>query len=120
MSDIKFELKVGDYEVFQSGSVVLNAQHPVTFVIADLTFELVFMTSEDKKTAIKAQPDGNKKLTIELYNYDNSLGTVQIQPIEFATLSDGHKVFFQYAIYGIGTGLKVLHYTWYLLAAGKN
>jgi hypothetical protein len=104
--------KVGDFDLIESGSIVINQSNTISFFILNLEVEFVFSDTEDKKQEIKVSTIDNKKLQLNLLNFNNTLGTGITKPMSVATLNTGEEVFLQYVVYAVGE-LKVLHYSWY-------
>lgn len=116
--DIK--TKVGDFDVVECGSIVLNQSNLITFSIEDLEFEFVFQSEEgtEQKPYINLVTINSKKIRFQMVNYNNPLGTGIPNPLNVASLSTGEEVYLQYAIHGINE-LKIFHYTWYLKPISK-
>ncbi len=104
--------KVGDFNLIESGSIVLNQSNNISFFIADLEIEFVFNNNDEKKQEVKAIPIGNKKLQLQIFNFDNPLGTGPKMPMSVATLNNNEEIYLQYVIYSINE-IKILHYSWY-------
>ena len=105
--------KVGDFKCLESGSIVLNQSNSIVFTFSGVEIEIVFITNDgEENQSIKALPQSNKKLLIQLINFNNSLGTGITRPISIATLNSKEEVFLQYVVYSINE-IKVMHYTWY-------
>lgn len=110
--NISIRKKVGDFALIEGGSIVLNQSNNVSFFFADLEIEIVFNNSEEKKQEVKAIPIGGKKLQLQIFNFDNPLGTGPKMPMSIATLNTGEEIYLQYVIYSINE-IKVIHYSWY-------
>ncbi len=107
------EIKVGELDVYHSGSIVLNGENSLSFSLFGMNIEFKFVNTEDGKQSVNAQKIDKEKLFLEFYNFKNSLGSGQLTPIKMATLNNGKELYLQYCIYGIGENLKVVHHTWY-------
>lgn len=104
--------KIGEFELIESGSIVIDKANTVSFFLDDLEIEIVFFDRDDKKQEIKAIPVDTKKLQLQLINFNNPLGTGPTKPLNIATLNTGECVYLQYVVYAIHD-IKILHYSWY-------
>lgn len=104
--------KIGEFELIDSGSIVIDKANTVSFFLDDLEIEIVFFDRDDKKQEIKAIPVDTKKLQLQLINFNNPLGTGPTKPLNIATLNTGECVYLQYVVYAIHD-MKILHYSWY-------
>ena len=109
-------IKVGNYDVHSSGTVIGLYNEPIIFNFNDLTFE--FRLVDDKENpkqemTTELPPDGTK-LILNFRNFNNSLGTGNLSPLRVALL-DSRPLFLNYRIYALAdnTG-KMIHYTWLL------
>lgn len=105
-------IKINDFEVVRDGSLVVNASNSISFTVADLEFTFIFQKDETGEKKLVHNPVGDKKVITSIYNFDNSLGTGYSDPIEFATLNNGEKLYLLFAVYSIAESLKIFHYTW--------
>jgi len=113
------KIKVGDYDVLNSGSVVGNKNEPIDFHIGGNAINIVRLLFEDdesiKKQAAQAKASDTEEKVIEItfINYNSSLGTGNINPIPIGDLN-GRKLFLNYRIYAIKELGKEVHFTWLL------
>ena len=117
---MEITIKVGELNLIESGSIVLNQSNKLSFNIEDLEFEFLFQTEEDEdhKPHIKLISKDSKSIQFQMINYNNPLGTGTPNPLNVASLSTGEEIFLQYAIHGINE-LKIFHYSWYSKPEGK-
>jgi len=115
---MQMKISVGDYEVYESGTVIGVLGQPITFRIENLSYTLEFVTdSEQPKLTVKTEALSSTHLKIVFVNFDDSLGAGNIKPIKFGNLGE-RDLCLQYRIYTLrGDVGKLLHYTWLL---GKN
>lgn len=109
---MEVDIKVGDFKLLKSGSIVFNQTNNVVFTIEDIEIEFVFKHNDTKEKGVKAVPIGNKKVQLQITNFDNVLGTAQNVPFNIASLNTGEDLFLQYAVYSINE-IKILHYSWF-------
>lgn len=115
----KIRIEIGEYEVYAQGTVISINNKPVKFIIEDLTFELEFI-DDDQTSEMKVEPkqfQDKKCLTLIFTNFNNTLGTGNLLPLELGVI-DGKALFFNYKIHGRagekneGEVGKTIHYTW--------
>ena len=113
------EIKVGDYEVHASGTVIGNETEPIEFVIdkgSNYVLRLIFIRDPNQKPAqVKADRYGNNGLQITFINADNSLGLGNTAAVKVGRLN-GRELYFNYRIYSLNAnqGGKHIHYTFLL------
>jgi len=110
---MEVDIKVGDFKLLKSGSIIFNQTKNVVFTIEDIEVEFVFEHNDTKEKGVKAVPIGNKKVQLQITNFDNVLGTAQNVPFNIASLNTGEDLFLQYAVYSINE-IKILHYSWFI------
>jgi len=107
----------GNYEVFNSGTVISFEQEPVTFQLAaDLKIRLAFRDEMEKKEEhrLEFNPISKNELEITLVNFNNSLGTGNTAPLLMGTLNN-KKLYLNFRVYALTvTTNKTIHYCWYL------
>lgn len=116
------KIEVGNYEVHSSGTVIGVLNEPIIFYIENLVFEFQFTENKETKEnkfVPELSADG-KKLILYMENFNNSLGTGNIEPMQLATLN-GRRLLFNYRVYSLNdkTG-KMLNYTWLLANKEKG
>lgn len=105
------DILVGKKIVIKDGSIVVNSDMPISFVIGTMTFIFDFITNNTGVKDVKQERKGNT-MTTHLINFQSSLGTGLTVQAEMATLGTGEKLFFSFAIHTISENLRVFHYTW--------
>jgi len=109
-------IKVGNYDVHSSGTIIGVAGEPIVFSFDNLTFE--FRLIDDKENpkqemTTEIPPDGTK-LILNFKNFNNSLGTGNLSPLRVALLNS-RPLFLNYRIYALADNAgKMIHYTWLL------
>lgn len=107
-------IKVGNFDVIDTGSVTSVAGNDIIFDVADrVKVRLSFTTTDDKKQSMSSNlQDG--ELTITLQNFNNPLGTEFTDAVEIGKLN-GRKLFLHIRVLGMeSTSNRVVLYTWYL------
>lgn len=107
------------HEIVASGSVISFNKEPLHLVFAlegeDLEFIFTFAedSREPDKPSLKAIPHGDRKLELQLVNFDHELGTGNSDPIEVGLL-DGKNLLVNYRVYALSQSeSRLLHYTFY-------
>ncbi|KQR71879.1 DUF6864 domain-containing function [Pedobacter sp. Leaf176] len=107
----------GDYEIYNSGTVLSFEAEPITFHLAiDLKIHLSFKDEEENKDVHKMEfkQISGTELEIILINFNNSLGTGNASPLEVGTLNN-KKLYLNFTVYALNIKTtKTVHYTWYL------
>ena len=89
----------GDLEVIGNGIAPSTINLPLSIKIKDLELTFEFDSDNSKEMKVERRIDG-KKLTLLLLNFDNSLGSGIIEPVEFGFL-DNRKLFLSYWIWNV-------------------
>jgi hypothetical protein len=105
------DILVGKKKVIKDGSIVVNSDTPISFVIGTMTFVFDFITNNTGVKDVKQERTGNT-MTTHLINFKSSLGTGLTEQAELAILGTGEKLFFSFVIHTISDNLRVFHYTW--------
>lgn len=87
----------GDLEVIGNGIAPSTIDLPLSIKIKDLELMFRFETDDSKEMKIEEKVNG-KKLTLILMNFDNSLGSGVIEPVEFGFM-DKRKLYLSYWIW---------------------
>jgi len=107
----------GNYEVFDSGTVISFEQEPVTFHLAeDLKIRILFRDDEEKKNEnrLEFNPVNDKELEIILINFNSSLGTGNTVPLQVGTLNN-RNLYLNFRVYTLNVKTnKTIHFCWYL------
>jgi len=111
------KIKVGDFDVLDSGSVVGTLNEPIDFIINEVTGFIVRLTfTEDtnqKENQRKADHFGDSGVEINFINYTNSLGAGNVSPLRIGMFNK-RELYLNYRIYHIDRLGKQIHYTWLL------
>ena len=117
------KIKVGDYDILESGTVIGNINEPIDFILdPDKEYIIRFTFTDDaenKQWTAKAEKFGNNGLNIIFINYNNSLGIGNLALIPVGRMY-GRAVFLNYRIYAIDKGGKLVHYSFLLGEEVKN
>lgn len=87
----------GDLQIVGNGIAPCTVNMPLRLKIKDLEIIFEFDSDESKEMKEIRQIDG-KKLTLTLFNFDNSLGSGIIEPVEFGFM-DNKKIYISYWIW---------------------
>lgn len=105
---------VGEYEVYDSGSVLSHGDKEILFEIKNLKIKIKFVSdSENANYDVKISLiDNNACLLLTLVNFNNSLGTGLTNPVEIGTIN-GSRLYLQFVVYQLGeSDTRMLSYTW--------
>ncbi len=113
------EVKVGESEVYSSGTVIGNLDESIHFQIEDLQFEFVFKSikeSPEQKLHIAKQQE--KSITLEFWNVDNPIGSGNRIPLQFGNINEA-SLQLNFRVYALNESSgKLFHYTWLLTKSG--
>ena len=110
------DIKVGNYDVHSSGSVIGVVGEPIVFSFDNLTFEFRFFDDKEnsKQEMTTEIPADGTKLILNFRNFNNSLGTGNLSPLRVALLNS-RPLFLNYRLYALADNAgKMIHYTWLL------
>jgi hypothetical protein len=117
------KIKVGKYDILESGTIVSIENEPIDFSIAEnigFTIRVVFVSdSEEKEPKIKAENYDKVGAKLTFNNFNNSIGIGNVEPLEIGTLNN-RKLLLNYRVYSLNKGGKTFHYTWLLGEEVKN
>lgn len=107
----RFKVKVGDFDVLESGTVITMRDADIHFFIKELEYVFQFAKTEENEAKIRMVSNDGRKLVVELQNFDNSLGTGNVNPIPMGKL-DGKDLFILFRVTQLDEGGKTMHYSW--------
>lgn len=113
------KIKVGDYDVLDSGSIVGNLNESIDFEIDSEIIQilrLIFIdddSTKEQKVYAKQSDTESRVIEMTFTNYNNSLGTGNAKPISLGKYK-GRSLFFNFRIYSLEKIGKHIHYTWLL------
>lgn len=109
------QIKVGDYDVLESGVVTSVNGGDVLFKLSDsVKVRLKFLVTEDNKENMSAVVNGVGELEISLSGFTNPLGTEFTNEAEIGFFN-GRKLFLHVRVLGMkSTNNRVIFHTWYL------
>jgi hypothetical protein len=110
-------IKIGDYEVYESGTVIGNYNESIDFNLnKDIGFiiRISFVTdSVNGETRIEIEPLDKNGGHFKFINFNNSLGIGNITPLLVGKLNE-RELLLNYRVYSIEKAGKTFHYTWLL------
>ena len=111
-------VKIGNYKILSTGTIIGIVGEPIIFEIEDLVFEMIFNDDKEKTQGVNISSVGNKKAVLEFVNYNNSLGTGNKTPIPLAQIKN-EQLYLSYRVYALHDEAgKLIHYTFYLKEGG--
>jgi hypothetical protein len=114
------EIKVGEYEILESGTIIGNDNEPIDFIIDSTTNYIIRFTfkndAENKQWTATASRFGANGLEITFVNFNNSLGIGNLAPIPVGQMNR-RQLFLNYRIYALDKAGKLVHYS-FLLGKG--
>lgn len=117
------EIKVGQYDVLKDGTIVGIEDEPIDFLlIKEIGFiiRILFRTEVNiKDTKIQAEKFDNAGALLTFYNFNNSIGIGNIEPIPIGAFNH-RQLLLNYRVYSLDKGGKSFHYTWLLGKEVKN
>jgi hypothetical protein len=114
-----FTIKVGDYTLLESGSIILMTDVSVHFSIRDLEFVFHFKEIKDSKPQINYKSNTGKTLEVEFINFNDPVGISNINPIEMGIIGD-QKLYIMFRVSALKEGVKTMHYSWYTKSISSN
>lgn len=108
------KISVGEYEVYDKGSVLSHGDRDILFEIKNLKVRIKFENNpEDTNYAANINLiEGNTCLQITLVNFNNPMGTGLTNPVEIGMIN-GSRLFFQFVVYRLGeSDTRMVSYTW--------
>ena len=108
------KISVGEYEVYDSGSVLSHGDKDILFEIRNLKIRIKFENNPEvtNYTANINLIDGNTCLQITLINFNNQIGTGLTNPVEIGTIN-GSRLYLQFVVYRLGeSDTRLFSYTW--------
>jgi hypothetical protein len=111
------KIKVGKFDVYESGSIVGNEDESIDFILIEkdnFFIRFTFINNSNKKEhCVNANALGENSMEIVFTNYNNSLGIGNSEPIKIGRLNN-RELYLNYRIYCLTKGAKHVHYTWLL------
>lgn len=103
-------------DILESGVVISFKDEPIKFLLQnDLKITFTFFTDKEHKThELKFKSVNSKEVEIQLYNFNNSLGTGSTEPLLLGHINK-RKLYLNFVVYSLPGDLqKNLNYTFYL------
>jgi len=112
---MNIKISTGNYDVIDSGTVINIVNETIEFVISDLTYVIEFRNDSEKaNNPVEKEVINNRSLRLVFYNYNNSLGTGNLNPVAIGTIK-GRRLFISYRVYALSDNSgKAFHYTFLL------
>lgn len=106
-------IKLGVYDVINSGTVIALEGAPLVFSIADLSITFVFVTEkeEDTQMSIRKKVISQREAIIEFVNFDSQLGSGLVSPYVVGTFQN-KEFSFLVRFSQLNKGGKLVNYTW--------
>ncbi len=108
------KISVGEYEVYDRGSVLSHDDRDILFEIKNLKVRIKFENNPEDTgyTANKNLIEGHTCLQITLVNFNNPMGIGLTNPMEIGMIN-GSRLFFQFVVYRLGeSDTRMVSYTW--------
>lgn len=115
---INAEIKIGNYNVLLSGSVLVRANEVARITFRDLALNFIFK-DDASQAAPKLEADGNvNELNLTFINYNSGMGHANTKTLPLGSL-DNRKLYLNYAVhsFGVPAVMKLLTYT---IMLGEN
>jgi hypothetical protein len=113
----EIKVKVGDLVVLASGTVHAFDSARLVITVAALKYTFNFFTNAVDKPKVDwiAAPNDTLNMAINVYNFDNALGTGVVQPIKIGIIENDYIYlsFYVWAPTGSANGLKIINYVIY-------
>jgi len=106
----------GDYDIIDSGTVISFGGESVIFRLPDnLIIRFAFLTDDSNNThSIQYHQHSETDLEVRLFNFNNPLGTGNIEPIHIGNINN-RPLFLNVRVHFLNASLsRTIHYTWYL------
>lgn len=129
VNNISKQIKIGNYEIISSGSLIIPNSEFIEFSFDNLRFKITFETEKDEKGNLtqghyelnieKDEVTELEYLKITMFNQNNSFFSSTNSMIPVATLKN-RKLFLKFCINSINTRDnedkedKIFFYTWFL------
>lgn len=107
-------IKVGDYQVLDSGIVLSSQNKDILFEIKDLNIRIIFkQDKQNEKSAINTELSTDKKcLRLILTNFERSLGIGLTEPAAIGTI-DGNSLYLLFMVHALNDSeTHLFSYTW--------
>lgn len=106
-----FDIKVGDFDLLESGSIITMKDADIQFKIKGLEYVLRFVNTEEGKAKIQMVSNDGKRLVLELQNFNDPIGGGNISPLPMGVI-EGKQVFLLFRISQLEDGGKTMFYSW--------
>lgn len=106
-----FKIKIGDFDLLESGSIITMRDADIRFFIKDLEYVFHFVNNEEHEAKIQVISNNGKKMEVELQNFNDALGIGNVNPLPMGTI-EGNDLFFFFRVTQLEEGGKTMHYSW--------
>lgn len=112
-------IKVGDYEVFSNGTVIVPESEKLLFEFNGLKIQIAFETRPNEEPKVSSSAEQGQCLNITLINFDNSLGIGLTSPVKIGYVN-GKDLYLLFIVHSVGEkGAKMCSYTWLTKKKGE-
>ncbi len=109
------EIKIGDYEILNTGTVIVNTGEPIDFTLGGGGITVLRINLVDKKeSGFKfAERFNETGVQINLINGNHTMGTGNGSPLDIG-IYNNRKLFFNFRVYSLEKSGNMFHYTFLL------
>ncbi|WP_146115983.1 DUF6864 domain-containing function [Malikia granosa] len=113
LPSVQTHIRTSGFDVVASGTVITADNNNLEFQLSHLRVVLLFV-SDSGQVRIGGSSAVGSTLNLELYNFNNSIGSGTTSPIEIGTLA-GRKLWLSFMVYALSAeSSKTVHYTFML------
>lgn len=106
------KIKMGEYDLLESGSIITTKDADVHFFIQDLEYVLSFLEDDSIPIQIRTKTNTGKKMEIELVNFKDPFGAGNISPFPMGRIGE-LQLFLLLRVSSLKEGGKTIQYSWY-------
>lgn len=114
MNEFIEKITSGNGNILASGTLITFDDAPINFKLKGaLEVSLNFKSDDTEKTSLKAESTENKRLRLDLYNFNDVLGSGSVLPLEIGTW-EGKKLFISFRVYSLNdSNQRTIHYSFF-------
>lgn len=106
------KIKMGDYDLLESGSIITTKDADVHFFIQDLEYVLSFVEDDSVPIQIRTKSNTGKRMELELVNFKDPFGAGNINPFPMGRIGD-LQLYILLRVSSLKEGGKTIQYSWY-------
>ena len=106
------KIKMGDYDLLESGSIITEKDATVHFYVQDLEYVLSFIDDETAPIQIRTKSNTGKRMELELVNFKDPFGAGNISPFPMGRIG-AQQLFLLLRVSSLKEGGKTILYSWY-------